>query len=93
METLQRPLSLQKIKAMDSKTELIIVETYTDRQRFSSAKLTLEATSLYFTALANGNSKMYSSEDFKSLVDQAGMTLKVDKKLGEYHTMFICKKK
>lgn len=81
------------VKAMDSKTELIIVETYTDRQRFSSAKLTLEATSLYFTALANGNSKMYSSEDFKSLVDQAGMTLKVDKKLGEYHTMFICKKK
>ena len=81
------------VNAMDSETELIIVETYTDRQKFSSAKLTLEATSLYFTALANGNSKMYSSEDFKSLVNEAGMSLKVDKKLGEYHTMFVCKKK
>jgi len=81
------------VNAMDSETELIIVETYTDRQKFSSAKLTLEATSLYFTALANGNSKMYSSEDFKSLLDEAGMTIDVDKKLGEYHTMFVCKKK
>lgn len=81
------------VNAMDSETELIIIETFTDRQKFSSAKLILEATSLYFTALANGNSKMYSSEDFKSLVDQAGMTLKADKKLGEYHTMFVCKKK
>ncbi len=81
------------VNAMDSETELIIVETYTDRQKFSSAKLTLEATSLYFTALANGNSKMYSSEDFKSLVNEVGMTLTVDKKLGEYHTMFVCKKK
>ncbi len=81
------------VSAMDSETELIIVETYTDRQKFSSAKLTLEATSLYFTALANGNSKMYSSEDFKNLLNEAGLTLKVDKRLGEYHTMFVCKKK
>ncbi|MFK7812837.1 MAG: methyltransferase [Maribacter sp.] len=81
------------VSAMDSETELIIVETFTDRQKFSSAKLTLEATSLYFTALANGNSKMYSSEDFKILVEAAGMTLEVDKKLGEFHTMFVCKKK
>lgn len=81
------------VAAMDSETELIIIETYTDRQKFGSAKLTLEATSLYFTALANGNSKMYAAEEFKSLVDEAGLVLKEDDKVGEFHTMFVCKKK
>ncbi len=81
------------VSAMDAETELIIIETYTDRQKFGSAKLTLEATSLYFTALANGNSKMYTSEEFKTLVEEAGMTLEADNKVGEFHTMFVCKKK
>lgn len=79
--------------AMDSETELVIIETYTDRQKFGSAKLTLEATSLYFTAMANGNSKMYNSEEFKTLVAKAGLTVEVDNKVGEFHTMFVCKKK
>jgi len=80
------------VAAMDSETQLIIIETYTDRQKFGSAKLTLEATSLYFTALANGNSKMYNSEEFKALVGEAGLTLQADNKVGEFHTMFVCKK-
>ncbi len=79
--------------AMDSDTELIIIETYTDRQQYGSAKLTLEATSLYFTALANGNSKMYTAEEFKQLVNEAGLNLEADKKVGDFHTMFVCKKK
>ena len=81
------------VNAMDSDTELIIIETYTDRQQYGSAKLTLEATSLYFTALANGNSKMYKAEEFKELVAEAGLSLQVDKKVGDFHTMFVCKKK
>ena len=81
------------VKAMDSETELIIIETYTDRQHFNGAKLILEATSLYFTALANGNSKMYKAEEFKTLTSQAGLTVVTDTKLGDYHTMFVCKKK
>lgn len=81
------------VNAMDSETELVIIETYTDRQKFGSAKLTLEATSLYFTALANGNSKMYNSVEFKQLVETAGLTIQTDKKVGDFHTMFVCKKK
>jgi len=69
------------------------IETYTDRQKFGSAKLTLEATSLYFTAMANGNSKMYNAEEFKTLVASAGLTIEADTKVGEFHTMFVCKKK
>lgn len=81
------------VDAMHTDTELIIIETYTDRQQYGSAKLTLEATSLYFTALANGNSKMYGSVEFKQLIDAAGLKLEADKKVGDFHTMFVCKKK
>ena len=80
------------VNAMDADTELIIIETYTDRQQFGSAKLTLEATSLYFTALANGNSKMYGAEEFKLLVQEAGLRIEEDNKVGDFHTMFVCKK-
>lgn len=80
-------------KAMHTETELIIIETFTDRQKFGSAKLILEATSLYFTALANGNSKMYKSDEFKALICEAGLTVTTDKQLGEYHTILRCKKK
>ena len=81
------------VNAMDSNTELIIIETYTDRQKFDNAKFTLEATSLYFTTLANGNSKMYKATDLLELADKAGLEVKEDVSLGEFHTLFVCKKK
>ncbi len=80
-------------KAMEAETELIIIETFTDRQKFGSAKLILEATSLYFTALANGNSKMYKSDVFKTLIAEAGLVINSDTPLGEYHTILRCKKR
>ncbi len=79
--------------SMCENAELIIVETFTDRQKFSSSRFILEATSLYFTVLANGNSKMYSAEVFHSLIDKAGFTIEKDEALGDYHTMLVCKKK
>lgn len=81
------------VNAMDQDTELIIIETYTDRQKFANAKFTLEATSLYFTALANGNSKMYRATELIALAEEAGLEVKEDVNLGEFHTLFICKKK
>ena len=80
-------------KSMDDNTELRITETFTDRQKFDNAKFILEATSLYFTVLANGNSKMYSSEVLMRLIDKAGLRVTDDINLGEYHTMLVCKKK
>ena len=79
--------------SMDETTELRITETYTDRQKFDNAKFILEATSLYFTVLANGNSKMYSSEVMMRLIEKAGLYVTEDISLGEYHTMLVCKKK
>ncbi len=80
------------VGAMREDTQLIIVETFTDRQKFGSAKLTLEATSLYFTALANGNSKMYTSTEFKDLANEAGLNVEIDEKVGDFHTIFVCTK-
>ena len=48
------------------------METFIDNQRFPAATHSLVATSLYFTALANGNSKMYSSSAMKYIIDKAG---------------------
>lgn len=78
--------------AMDKEAELIIIETYTDRQKFDNAKFILEATSLYFTALANGNSKMYAAADVKEVAENAGLKITDDIQIGEYHTMFKCRK-
>ncbi len=81
------------VSSMSDDTELFIMETYTDRQKFDNARYILEATSLYFTVMANGNSKMYESQVMKELVDQSGLVLKEDINVGEYHTIFVCKKK
>lgn len=78
-------------KSMDDEAELIIIETFTDRQKFDNAKFILEATSLYFTALANGNSKMYPAKVFEKIIKKSGLEITQDIALGEYHTMFRCK--
>jgi len=80
------------VGSMDDKSELIIVETFTDRQKFDNAKFILEATSIYFTALANGNSKMYKATEFKDIAQEAGLQIKEDIAVGEYHTMFVFNK-
>lgn len=80
-------------EAMSEDAELVIVETFTDRQAFRASQFILEATSLYFTVLANGNSKMYPASVFLRLIDEAGLELQEDTQLGDYHTMLVCKKK
>lgn len=82
---------LRAAKVMDADSRLYIMETLWDRQRFEPAALCLTLTSLYFTALANGNSKMFHSEDLYRLVREAG--LKVDTvhdNLGQGHSILVC---
>jgi hypothetical protein len=81
------------VKAMSKDSELFIVETFTDRQKHKNAQFSLQATSLYFTALANGNSRMYDASVFIELIEEAGLTVTKDHILGDYHTMLICKLK
>lgn len=79
-------------EVMDSHSRLYIMETLWDRQKFEAAALCLTLTSLYFTAMANGNSKMYHSDDMIRLINEAG--LEVEAKydhLGQGHTILVCK--
>ena len=79
-------------KVMDDKSRLYIMETLWDRQRFEPAALCLTLTSLYFTAIANGNSKMYHSEDMDRLVKEAGLEVEtIHDYLGQGHSILVCK--
>lgn len=61
--------------AMPASARLYILESFPDRQRFESAAYSLNAASLYFTCLANGNSRFYRCDDFLALVRSAGLEL------------------
>lgn len=79
-------------RAMSENTSVYILETYWDRQRFEAAAFSLHATSLYFTALANGNSKMYHSDEMKECIANAGLQVvsQIDD-IGIGHTLMECK--
>ena len=80
-------------KIMDDDSRLYIMETFWDRQRFETAAFCLTMTSLYFTAMANGNSKMYHSDDMTRLVEKAGLQLEtIHDNLGQGHSIMVCKK-
>ncbi|MDD3324016.1 MAG: class I SAM-dependent methyltransferase [Sulfurospirillaceae bacterium] len=65
---------LIKVKeAMSEKTTLCIMEPFWDRQRFETSAFCIINTSPYFTAMANGCSKMYHSMDFIKIVEKAGL--------------------
>lgn len=79
--------------AIDENGRVFILETYWDLQEFPASTYSLHATSLYFTAIANGNSQMYHSEDMRKLVEKAGLVIeKVVENIGVSHTLFVCKK-
>lgn len=69
--------------------KVYIMETFIDNQRFRAAEFSLVATSLYFTVMANGNSKMYSSTVMKYIVDKAGFKCVGEHNLHEdsFHTI------
>lgn len=81
-------------KARDALPEggrLWILELFWDRQRFEAAAFSLQQTSLYFTCVANGNSKMYESSVFFRLIDRAGLKIsKITDGIGGYHTLVEC---
>ncbi len=81
-------------KVMDSGTRLYIMETLWDRQRFEPATLCLTMTSLYFAAVANGNSKMYNTEDMETCIHESGMEIeRIHDHLGQGHSIIVCKNK
>jgi hypothetical protein len=78
---------------MSAESRVYILEAYWDRQKFSASSYSLNATSLYFTCLANGNSRMYHSEDMYQLIREAALEVEAEHdNLGVSHTLTICRK-
>ncbi len=79
-------------KAMTPGSRLYIMETLWDRQRYEPATLCLTLTSVYFTAIANGNSKMYNTDDMTRLIRQSGLEIEeIHDNLGQGHSILTCR--
>jgi hypothetical protein len=69
---------------------LCIMEAFWDRQANDVAELCLQGTSLYFSCMANGTSRMYHSQDFLDLIAEVGLRVASDEPIGLSHTMLTC---
>lgn len=84
---------LKKVRAKLAPEERIyILEHFWDAQVYEAAAFSLNAASLYFTCLANGNSRFYRSDDFLQFVEAAGLS--VDERIDDIgfgHTLLKLK--
>jgi ubiquinone/menaquinone biosynthesis C-methylase UbiE len=72
---------------------LFVLELLGDRQQHAAAAYSLNATSLYFTCIANGVSRMYRSTDLERMLRAAGLEVVAQHdNLGLGHTLFHCVK-
>lgn len=80
--------------AMSDDASFYILETFWDLQKFQASTYSLHATSLYFTAVANGNSQMFHSEDILKVIAASGFVVdEIHEIIGMSHTLIKCKKK
>jgi hypothetical protein len=61
--------------ALSPNGQVLIMDTFWDRQRYDIASYCLINTSPYFNNLASGNSKVYQSDDYVRLAKAAGLDL------------------
>lgn len=62
-------------RALATGGQVLIMDTFWDRQRYDIAAYCLINTSPYFTSMASGNSKIYASDDYIRLAEAAGLRL------------------
>jgi ubiquinone/menaquinone biosynthesis C-methylase UbiE len=79
--------------AMRPGGSVFVLELLCDRQRYDAASYSLNATSLYFTCIANGVSRMFRSEDLLRIIRNAGLTVVAEHdQIGRGHTLLHCSK-
>jgi ubiquinone/menaquinone biosynthesis C-methylase UbiE len=64
--------------------KICILEGFWDKQKIETSAFCLQQFSLYFTAMANGNSQMYDYQTFSECIDAAGLYIEE-----EYHNLSI----
>lgn len=79
-------------QSMETGNRLYIMETFWNRQKFETAAYCLTQISIYFTAMANGNSKMYHSDDMIRCIHASGLEVEeIYDNLGLGHSIVKCK--
>ena len=67
---------MEKVRAAAGPaTNVYVLEPFWDKQRFEAAEFSLLAASLYFSCMANGNSKMYRYAELNAVIESAGFEL------------------
>jgi len=80
---------------LDADNRVYIMETLWDRQDYEPAAMSLTMTSLYFTGMANGNSKMYNTDDMTRMIEEAGLEIEsIYDRIGNGgHSIIVCRKR
>jgi SAM-dependent methyltransferase len=80
--------------AMGPDGTLYILDTFWDRQEHEVAAYCLQASSLYFTFLANGTSRMYKCADVVSMAEAAGLRVeRITGTLGICSSLLVCRRR
>jgi hypothetical protein len=80
--------------ALHPDSALYILDTFWDRQEHEVASFCLQASSLYFTCLANGNSRMYKFSDLAAMLETAGLQIEsVSGTLGICSSLLACRRR
>jgi len=84
---------LKRVKAsMGKDTYIYIMEPLWDKQRFETSAYCIINTSPYFTAMANGYSKMFNSIDMIDYINKAGLDVveEIDN-IGICQSILVCR--
>ena len=63
------------VSAAGDNTKILVLEPLWDCQKFQASSYSLQATSIYFTCMANGNSKMYRYQELVNAIEAGGAKL------------------
>jgi hypothetical protein len=82
------------VAAMGPDSALYVLDTFWDLQEHEVASYCLQASSLYFTCLANGNSRMYKHSDIAAMADAVGLRIeKTSGTLGICSSLITCRRR
>jgi ubiquinone/menaquinone biosynthesis C-methylase UbiE len=80
--------------SIDEEGKVYILEPMWDRQKYETSAYCLINTSPYFTAMANGKSKMFNLGELTRCVVKAGLVIsEIHDQVGFCHSLIVCEKK
>lgn len=86
---------LSKIEhSLEKNGKVYILEPMWDRQKYETSAFCLINTSPYFTAMANGKSKMFNLGELTRCILKAGLVVsEIHDNVGFCHSLIVCEKK